>query len=283
VAAVVVDLVAGEPPPGLHPVVLMGRYLDGAARLDPGTPAGSVAFGAAAWGVGVVAAAVAGRLPHRPATAILLLSTTVSLRMLLAEVDAVEDALARSLDEGRTAVARIVSRPTASLDEAGVREAAISSLVENLSDAVVGSWFWYALCGLPGALAYRFVNTADAVWGYRDHRRFLGMVPARADDLANLVPARLTALALRRRGVPVGLLRRHARVTPSPNGGYPMAAAALSRGIRLTKPGVYVVNPDGRPPGPSDTRALGRRALAVGIGAGLAAAAARGLGAGIPR
>ena len=128
------------------------------------------------------------RLPA-PAQA-LALSTTISLRTLLSEVAEVEQALDRSLEEGRARVARIVSRPTAGLDSAGVREAAISSLTENLSDAVVAPWFWYAVGGLPAALAYRFVNTADAMWGYRDHRRWLGLVAARADDLANLIPAR---------------------------------------------------------------------------------------------
>lgn len=275
--ACALDLALGEAPSCLHPVVAMGAFLTRAERHMPATPAFAALAGAGWWAAGVAATYTVGMLLDRlpaPAQA-LALSTTISLRTLLSEVAEVEQALDRSLEEGRARVARIVSRPTAGLDAAGVREAAISSLTENLSDAVVAPWFWYAVGGLPAALAYRFVNTADAMWGYRDHRRWLGLVAARADDLANLIPARLTAVALLPRPMKLRMCRREARRTPSPNAGHPMAAGALARGIRLGKAGVYVLNPTGRQPEPDDTVALSRRSLAVGIAAALAAARTR--------
>ena len=112
------------------------------------------------------------------------------------------------------------------------------------------------LLGLPGAALYRFANTADAMWGYRDRREWSGKFAARADDVVNLIPARLTALALlgagslRRGGL--AALAREAGRTASPNSGWPMAALALALGVRLGKPGVYVLNPDGAVPGPAD-------------------------------
>jgi adenosylcobinamide-phosphate synthase len=276
VAAVVVsallDATCREPPARWHPVVWCGRYLDRAARHVPAAPrAAATGAGAVAWALGLAAAvtsaAVAERACRRmpaPAAAVargLLLWPLWSGRMLADEVAAVEHALAtRGTQAGRDALSRIVSRDTADLDPAGIRASAIESLAENLSDSVVAPLLWFAVGGLPGAAAYRYVNTADALWGYRSERwRHAGAVAARADDLANLLPARLTAAALLV-GAPREVWCRlpvEARRTPSPNAGWPMAAVALRLGLRLAKPGVYVLNRGGREPGGADVaRAL---------------------------
>ncbi|MCX7257903.1 MAG: cobalamin biosynthesis protein, partial [Polaromonas sp.] len=109
--------------------------------------------------------------------------------------------------------------------------------------------------GLPGAAVYRFANTADAMWGYRgtykgQHWEWAGKWAAWADDALSWLPARLTAalLALTAGGLPLQALRLEARKTPSPNSGWPMAAMALALGVSLRKPGVYTLNPEGRPP-----------------------------------
>lgn len=279
------DAVAGEPPTRLHPVVGMGRYLDVAARLVPaGPPTRARVSGGVAWAVGLGASvltacaleAVARRLPAPVGTVLrgVVLWPLWSGRLLLSEVAAVEAALAVDLDTGRRAVARVVSRPTGDLTADGVRAAALETLAENLSDSVVAPLLWAAIGGVPAAAAYRFVNTADAVWGYRTPRwRDAGTVAARADDVANLVPARLTAVLLLV-GAPRSAWRSlvsEARRTPSPNSGWPMAALALRLDRRLAKPGAYVLHPGGGRATPADTREalrLARRAVMAVVVAG---------------
>lgn len=183
-----------------------------------------------------------------------LLKTMLSWRMLRDETGAVEVALRHSLQAGRERLALLVSRDTSALSETEVRESAIESLAENLNDSVVAPIFWHILLGLPGAAVYRFANTADAMWGYRGLRHgvdweWAGKWAARADDVLSWLPARVTALLLARAagGLRYPALREEARKTPSPNSGWPMAAMALGLSVQLCKPGVYVLNPTGRP------------------------------------
>ena len=189
----------------------------------------------------------------------LLLKPLFAFRLLLREVRAVEDALARSLGEGRARLAWLVSRDVTQLSADEVRQSAIESLAENLNDSVVAPLFWFAVAGLPGAALYRLANTADAMWGYRGMREgryweWAGKWAAHADDVLSWLPARITALllALAGRGVRPRALAREARQTPSPNSGWPMAAMALVLDVRLTKPGVYQLHAQGRAPGTPD-------------------------------
>lgn len=184
-----------------------------------------------------------------------LLKTMLAWRMLRDEAGAVESALAQSLEAGRERLSWLVSRDTARLSASEVRESAIETLAENLNDSVVAPVFWFLLLGLPGAAVYRFANTADAMWGYRgvykgQHWEWAGKWAAWADDALSWLPARLTALllALVAGGLPLQTLRREACKTPSPNSGWAMAAMALALGVSLRKPGVYTLNPCGRPP-----------------------------------
>ena len=217
--------------------------------------------------------------------AVLLLGLTLkpmlAWAMLRSEVAAVELALGQSLEAGRQRLAFLVSRDTANLSEAEVRESAIESLAENLNDSVVAPIFWFVLFGLPGAAVYRFANTADAMWGYRGMRHgvkweWTGKWAARADDVLNWMPARITALLLKlvSRGVDMTTLGLEARKTPSPNSGWPMAAMALALGVRLQKPGVYVLNASGRPPEPKDTVLAKKNASKVVIASVICAQAA---------
>ncbi len=263
--ALLVDALFGEPPNRLHPVAWIGRLLGRVGRpLSSLGPLAAFAAGTSLWLLGAAAfvapfAFAAHALRFAPAWVALvatglLLKPLLALRVLVDEVRAVETALGHGLDAGRLRLARIVSRDTSRLSEAEVRESALESLSENLSDSVVAPLFWFALFGLPGAALYRFANTADAMWGYRGAWEWAGKWAARADDMLNLVPARLTALLLAALGHhPLDTLRRlggEAARTPSPNSGWPMAALALSHGIRLGKPGIYVLNPGGASPAP---------------------------------
>lgn len=279
--ALLVDGWLGEPPPRWHPVVWMGRYLGWVGqrlapqRARPG-PADYRRFwlGALAWSIGaalVLIASVALQqwlLAWQPAAGAvvlgLLFKPLLAWRMLRDEVRAVEQALGVSLEAARSRLAGLVSRDVGALGQAEVRESAIESLAENLSDSVVAPLFWFVLLGLPGAALYRYANTADAMWGYRGIHRgreweWAGKWAARADDVLSWLPARLTALLLTlgRAGPSLRALRMEAARTPSPNGGWPMAAMALALGVTLRKPGVYVLHAAGRTPQPADTeRAL---------------------------
>ncbi|KLR59225.1 adenosylcobinamide-phosphate synthase CbiB [Diaphorobacter sp. J5-51] len=276
--ALAVDRWWGEPPAALHPVVWMGRALGACgARVAPVRATGRDLW--SFWLAAIIWCALAAMVfggaaalqwaawAHLPAWGAalalgLLLKPLLAWRMLRGEVLAVEAALGESLEAGRARLAWLVSRDVQRLDATAVRESAIESLAENLSDSVVAPLLWFVLLGLPGAALYRFANTADAMWGYpgmRGGRYWLwaGKWAARADDVLSWLPARLTALLLwaaARGGVRWGALRLQARTTPSPNGGWPMGAMALALGVRLSKPGVYVLNAPGRAPQAADTQ-----------------------------
>ena len=275
VLALLIDRWWGEPPARLHPVVWMGNYLKYAGKgLPDRGPTMAFILGTAYWlaGAALVAAAYAyagillARLPlwlDLLLTAVLL-KPLFALRMLLGEVAAVEQALTQNIESGRARLALIVSRDTAQLDASEVRESALESLAENLSDSVIAPLFWFAVFGLPGAAVYRFANTADAMWGYRGRWEWAGKFAARADDLLNLLPARITAVGLLLAGPNrMALLRRlpqEAARTTSPNSGWPMGALALSLNVRLRKPRVYALNANGSAPSAQDTASGLRRA-----------------------
>jgi adenosylcobinamide-phosphate synthase len=273
--ALLIDRWCGEPPARLHPVVWMGHYLKYAGRRLPDHgPRMALFLGAAYWLTGAVLVAVvygvagagSARLPtwlDIVLTAVLL-KPLFALRLLLREVSAVESSLTRSVACGRARLTHIVSRDTANLDSDEVRESSLESLAENLSDSVIAPLFWFALFGLPGAAVYRFANTADAMWGYRGRWEWAGKYAARADDVLNWIPARMTAVALLLMGPNrISLLQRlpaEAALTASPNSGWPMGALALSLNVRLRKPQVYALNARGSAPAPADTATALRRA-----------------------
>jgi adenosylcobinamide-phosphate synthase len=195
----------------------------------------------------------------------LLLKPLFAWRMLADEVQAVEAALAQSVDAGRARLAYLVSRDTRNLSASEVREAAIETLAENFNDSVIAPLFWFCIGGLPAAALYRYANTADASWGYIGERggrdwTDAGRFAARADDVLSWLPARLTALiifiAAQAGFTPkkpentlkntLKNLRAEAGKTPSPNSGWPMAALALALNLRLCKAGVYSLNPQGQ-------------------------------------
>ena len=160
---------------------------------------------------------------------------------LIREVKAVFLALDRSLEEGRRQVARIVGRDTSELSAQEVRTAALETLAENLSDGVIAPLFWLAVLGVPGMVAYKMVNTLDSMIGYRTERyKDFGCWAARIDDIANYIPARLTAF-LMVTGKPTALrfVWRNGRNHASPNSGYPEAALAAILDCRFGGPHYY--------------------------------------------
>lgn len=166
---------------------------------------------------------------------------------LIREVREVFRAVDRSLEEGRRQVARIVGRDTSELSAQEIRTAALETLAENLSDGVIAPLFWLAVGGVPAMLAYKMVNTLDSMIGYRTERyKDFGCWAAHIDDVANYIPARLTALLMvaplcltegGKRGAL--FIRRYGRMHASPNSGYPEAALAGILDCRFGGPHYY--------------------------------------------
>jgi adenosylcobinamide-phosphate synthase len=269
--ALTLDVAFGDPPNRLHPVAWIGRLLAaGRHWLCRGRP-GALLLGGAAVTLAVMAlaggagAAVAALASALGTVGVLLealaLKATLALRGLAGAAGEIAAALERGdLDSARARLGwHLVSRPTSALDAGQVASAAIESVAENLTDALVAPVVFFLLLGLPGALAYRALNTADTMFGYHEGAlEYFGKVAARLDDVVNLVPARLAALGLvatagaRAPAAWSTMVRDHAR-TASPNAGWTMAAMAGALGVSLDKPSVYRLG-DGRAPGPRDIR-----------------------------
>jgi adenosylcobinamide-phosphate synthase len=244
-----------------HPVSWIGRLIDALdRRLNRETDATQKRRAAGIVTLVVVLAIVGTiaflaerallRLPFGILITGLLGSTLIAQRSLHRHVAEVARTLERDgIEAGRNAVAHIVGRDTASLDEAGIARAAIESLAENFSDGVVAPVFWMAIVGLPGAALYKAINTADSMIGHRTPRHAaFGWAAARLDDVVNLPASRLSALLLiaaamlskeTSAGAAWRAVRRDATRHRSPNAGYPEAAMAGALGLALAGPRVY--------------------------------------------
>jgi adenosylcobinamide-phosphate synthase len=286
----VLDAVVPDPRRG-HPVALFGTA---AQRLERRLYRDGRARGAMHTAVCVGAVAALGRLAERRGPRVLVEAaatwTVLGARSLRGEGDTLAGLLeAGDLPAARRRLTHLVSRDPTGLDAAGIARAATESVAENTCDAIVAPLFWGAVAGVPGLLGYRAVNTLDAMVGYRSARyaRF-GWAAARLDDLANLVPARLTALLVAaaaplaggRAGAALRTAARDGHRHPSPNSGYGEAAYAGALGLRLGGRNVYGGRVehrpelgDGRRPVPADLRRATRLCAAVTALAGLAAAA----------
>jgi adenosylcobinamide-phosphate synthase len=277
--ALILDQVLGEPPNRFHPVAWMGTAIGIARRRAPRQGRwGPLAYGAllvlagslSVIGVGLILQQLLSLLPwplHWLGEACVL-NITFSLRGLARASGEVRQALeAQDLEEARRLLSwHLVSRDTSQLSASQVAAAAVESVAENASDGVVAPLFYYVLGGLPAALAYRFINTADSMLGYRDPTHFwLGKVPARLDDLVNLLPARLTALCIVLGALILGNDMRQAwRIwhqdacrTASPNAGHPMSSMAGALRVELVKIGHYHLGAGQPPPAAVDiTRAV---------------------------
>jgi adenosylcobinamide-phosphate synthase len=250
------DWQLGDPANRWHPVAWQGRLLASAGRHLPAGDPARLAYGAAVVLAGAGASAlaaslldcVAGRLPTVPR--LLLRAAVLKLAISSHGLDRaggeVEAALRREdLTEARRLLSwHLVSRPTGDLSTEEVAAAAVESLAENLTDALIAPLSAYALAGLPGVWAYRFVQTADSMWGYHDaEHEWSGKFAARLDDALNWLPARLSALLLTLaawfHGADAGNAWRtrgaQARRTASPNAGQTMATMAGALHVTLSK------------------------------------------------
>ncbi len=266
-AALVLDWFAGEPKilwarlP--HPVVMFGKVIELLDRhLNKQTDSDPLRYkkGAIATMTVVLLAIVAGLVLDRLFSSLgiagfvmetFVVFTLLAQRSLIDHVVAVSTALKESGVCGvREAVSQIVGRDTNQLDTAGVSRAAIESLAENFSDGVVAPVFWYVIFGLPGIMSYKMINTGDSMIGHKtDAYMWFGRTIARLDDLANWLPARISAGmialgAVFHSGLQAGKFAitsavRDAGLHRSPNAGWPEAAMAGACGIALGGPRKY--------------------------------------------
>jgi adenosylcobinamide-phosphate synthase len=272
-AGVALDAVLGEPR-RWHPLAGFGAaaaWLERRLLAPPGRAARPAArlAGAAAVTILVappVALVAAGAGAAGPVADVVALYFALGARSLADHAAAVAAPLAAGdLATARARVALIVSRDTAGMDAADVSRAAVESVLENGSDAVFATLFWFAVAGGAGAVAHRLVNTLDAMWGYRTPRlRYFGWAAARLDDALNWIPARLTALTYATLGhtrAALACWREQAGAWYSPNAGPVMAAGAGALGVALGGAARYHGVPKERP-----ALGLGRAPDAADIG-----------------
>jgi adenosylcobinamide-phosphate synthase len=263
--AILFDMLLGDPPNRFHPVAWMGNWIALGRRAAPRTGrfvpflygllliAGSILVMSC---IGYLLQVGCQKLPlvMNVVVQAAILKCAFSARSLSNAANRVFAALkVGNVVLGRQEVSyHLVSRDTSQLNEAQLAAATIESVAENSSDSVVAPLLFYSLAGLPGALVYRFVNTSDAMLGYRTRElEWLGKPAARLDDVLNWIPARFTAIlilvsalffkSMRRRTVASGFRvwwRDHSK-TASPNAGHPMSAAAGVLGVELEKVGHY--------------------------------------------
>ena len=257
------DLFLGDPAWLPHPVVGFGKMIAfGERRLNKGTHRKlKGALMAIVYIIGVFVAAWFLRtqlsIMHYALSIVfdvVVIFYCLAGTTLIREVRQVFLAVDRSLEEGRRQVARIVGRDTSALSAQEVRTAALETLAENLSDGVIAPLFWYMLLGVPGMMAYKMVNTLDSMIGYKtDRYRDFGCWAAHIDDIANYIPARLTALLMilghwlltigqkptAKSQKPIAFVRQYGPCHASPNSGYPEAALAGILNCRFGGPHYY--------------------------------------------
>ncbi len=267
--AIVIDLAFGEPAPVFHPVVWIGKFIALLDRLAP--PGLKYAYGFFMAFTTIAATVVIGcglswlSYQASPLLGLLvtayLIKSTFSLSFLWRiSREIFDDLKAGHFEMARAKLPALVGRDVSKLDAGQMSSCVTESLGESFVDGIVSPLICFALLGLPGALAYRAINTLDSMVGYKDVKHLqTGFASAKIDDLANYVPARLAipviAIASPVVGSPVLAVKtalRDGRKPPSINSGYPMAAFAGALGIRMEKLKYYVLGAGLRPCVPDD-------------------------------
>jgi adenosylcobinamide-phosphate synthase len=280
--AIAFDILLGEPPAKVHPVVWIGKMIAFLrARARP-----SKASGIALAMIVIIATILSGHIAVKASGFVPLLpllvsaylfKSTFAIRCLLQVSRDIGQMIDRDMEEAKSMLPALVGRDTTSLSKSQASSAVIESLSENYVDAVLSPIFYYLVFaplgyGLEAALAFKAISTMDSMIGYKTKGlKELGFAGAKLDDLANYIPARLSIILIalaRPASASAALcaaLRDHSR-TPSPNSGWPMAALAGALHIRLEKPGYYVLEEDGNEPDTSDVpRALHLMQTAIAL------------------
>jgi adenosylcobinamide-phosphate synthase len=257
--ALALDLIFGEPPDAWHPVAWLGKLISLETRLSPKKDRlRQIAYGVTMVLItlGLIVTAAYFWLAYlRDLNLIvyvivagLLLKFSFSLHGLRQAIRTVRERLAKNnLTQARISLKFLVSRNTNKLSKSQVISAAVESAAENICDSFVAPLFYFLLFGVPGAIAYRVINTFDAMVGYHGHWEYLGRFAARLDDVVNFIPARITALMIilaslicrKNASQAWRIMIRDHKKTESPNAGWTMGAIAGALGVQLEKTGHY--------------------------------------------
>ncbi len=268
--ALVLDLIFGEPPLSIHPVVWMGKLISLMEKLNIGkNHAAQFIYGTfiTVFVTGLFTAAAYfavyySEMFHTAAYVIvggILLKSTFSLKELRKAALRVKSLIQnKEKDKLHDELRSLVSRDTRNLSEPLLVSAAVESVAESICDSFVAPLFYFIFLGVPGAIAYRAINTLDSMIGYHGRYEYLGKFSGRLDDIINYIPARLTALLLVLASLPTGkgarnswqvALKEHSK-TESPNAGWTIAAVAGALNVRLQKEGHYILGEAGALPVP---------------------------------
>jgi adenosylcobinamide-phosphate synthase len=280
--AIAFDILLGEPPAKVHPVVWIGKMIAFLRARGPPTRASGIALAMIVIIVtvlsGHIAVKAAGVVPLLPLlVSAYLLKSTFAIHCLLQVSRDIGQMIDRDMEEAKSMLPALVGRDTTSLSKSQASSAVIESLSENYVDSILSPIFYYLLfapfgLGLEAALAFKAISTMDSMIGYKTKGlKEIGFAGAKLDDLANYIPARLSIILIalarpaRARAALRAALRDHC-ATPSPNSGWPMAALAGALNIRLEKPGYYVLVEEGMEPDTSDVpRALQLMQTAIAL------------------
>jgi adenosylcobinamide-phosphate synthase len=255
ITAVLIDILFGEPPTKIHPVVLMGNIIDYFKKLL--VPFNSKWTGILLTFLTIIIFVLIAYIFLEISkindliyliVGSIILSSIFSIKFLITSIINVKNNLEFDINEARISVSYLVSRDTSDLTQRELISASIESLTENITDSIISPLFYSFLLGVLGGVAYRVVNTLDAMVGYKDPENIeIGWFPAKLDDILNYIPARITGLLIIFSAFILQkdwknaykIMIRDAKNTPSPNSGYSMAAAAGALKVKLTKKGVY--------------------------------------------
>ncbi len=279
--ALLIDIILGEPPSVIHPVVIMGKAIDILRGLLPPRKlsgflisalliCGAVIIANALIHIAYISGNAIGGSSISDLMALMisayLLKSTFAFRSLISTSREIGVLIDEDLDEAKRLLPALVSRNPSNLTRYQARSAVIESLSENYVDTIISPLFYYVIFsylgyGVEAALAFKAVSTMDSMLGYKtDELREIGYLPARLDDLLNWIPARLSVPLIMISSINNAanifkITLRYHSATPSPNSGWPMAAVAGALNIRMEKPGVYTIHDEGREPESEDISA----------------------------
>lgn len=257
IIAIVIDVIFGELPAKIHPVVWMGKLIDFLSGYL--TSYRSKISGIILTFLVVIIFTLATYvLLHLSAfnyilyilISSIILSTTFAIKVLLTSAENMKNDIDHNIEKARQSMSFLVSRNTMELNEEDMVSATIETLTENITDSIIAPLFYAFIFGVPGAVVYRVINTLDAMVGYKTPEKIkIGWFSAKSDDVLNFIPARITGVFIVIAAVflrlnwknAYNIMRRDARKPESPNSGFSMAAAAGALDIKLEKIGYYEI------------------------------------------
>ncbi|VVB93791.1 Cobalamin biosynthesis protein CbiB [uncultured archaeon] len=262
ILAILFDIILGEPPAFIHPVVWMGKLINFFVNRTPvrHRKLYGLSMVVSCVGMAIIAGIAVASLDNGIFSLIVsafFLKSTFSIRMLVVSAFGIEKDLEDGeIEKVRNDLKTFVGRDTTGLNENQSASAVIESLAESFVDGILSPLFYYLLFGLPGALAYRMINTLDSMVGYKKEPfAMLGYAAARLDDIANWLPARLSPVFISIASIFLGNPRSAVRIgmrdhnkTASPNSGWPMASVSGALQVRLEKAGYHVLGDEYRDP-----------------------------------